>query len=312
MCGTCGATYTLAPPPAQVALQELRAFIQSYVDDMIMTGGRVIQIGGRMPLDEYAFMQGITQRVVYGGACVVRANALHLMTFCPRAAPRGIIKLLCSIGGPDAINERDSEGLTPLMVFAAGRPPSDLPMLRELLACGADRSLVVNTADGLTALGLYREAVCNQTSFLADEGFSRPPTINFEVEGLLMPANGPTMADRAVSDALLAQCGSRATFYGAADHPMPRFRATLPELDAVWAAAAERDDPSTDGLTSLQKLVLHYHTVYGTGDEGCNVNVVAAALGMPLVVVKAAVNILKSEGHLYSTIDEDHHKSTSE
>ena len=92
MCGTCGATYTLAPPPAQVALatadQELRAFIQSYVDDMIMTGGRVIQIGGRMPLDDSAFMQGVAQRVVHGGACVVRANALHLMTFCPRAAPR--------------------------------------------------------------------------------------------------------------------------------------------------------------------------------------------------------------------------------
>ena len=322
VCGTCRAPYTLAPPPAQVALataeQELRDFIQSYVDDMIMTGGRVIQIGGRMPLDAHAFMQGVIERVVHGGACVVRANALHLMTVCPRAAPRGLIKLLCSIGGPEAINERDSEGLTPLMVCAAdivGRyrvDGPDLPMLRELLACGADRSLVVNTTDGLTALGIYREAVCNQTSFLADEGFSRPPTINFEVEGLLMPANGPTMADRAVSDALLAQCGSRATFYGAADHPMPRFRATLPELDAVWAAAAERDDPSTDGLTSLQKLVLHYHTVYGTGDEGCNVNVVAAALGMPLVVVKAAVNILKSEGHLYSTIDEDHHKSTSE
>ena len=138
-----------------------------------------------------------------------------------------------------------------------------------------------------------------------------------------MPANGPTMADRAVSDTLLAQCGSRATFYGAAGFdPTARGRAMLAEAlrsNAVAAAeaAAEGDDSSTDGsadgLTSLQKLVLHYHTVYGgMGDEGCNVNVVAAALGMPLVVVKAAVNILLSQGHLYSTIDEDHHKSTYE
>ena len=336
VCGTCGATYTLAPPPAQVALaaadQGLRAFIRSYVNDTILTSGRVISIGGRMPLDENAFMQGITQRVVHGGACVVRANALHLMTFCPRAAPRGLIKLLCSIGGPDTINERDSGGLTPLMLAAtkmARDDPPDLTMVRELLACGADRSLVVNTADGLTALGIYREAVCHQASQFADMGFPRPPTINFEIEGLLMPANGPTMADRAVSDTLLAQCGSRATFYGAAGfHPIRGSAAlaeeaadimedTLSELYAVAAAeaAAEGDDSSTggsaDGMTSFQKLVLDYYTEHdGTGVEGCDVNDVAAALGMPLVVVKAAVDFLSSEGHLYDTIDEDHHKPT--
>ena len=347
VCGTCGATYTLAPPPAQVALaaadQGLRAFIRSYVNDMILTGGRVIQLGvsGRMPLDECAFMQGITQHVVHGGACVVRANALHLMTFCPRAAPRGLIKFLCSIGGPDAINERDSGGLTPLMLAAtkmARDDSPDLTMLRELLACGADRSLVVNTTDGLTALGIYREAVCHQASQFSDTGFPRTPRINFEIEGLLMPANGPTMADRAVSDTLLALCGSRATFYGAAGfHPIRGsatseeeeaadiMEDTLSELYAVAAAeaAAEGDDDSStggsaDGLTSLQKRVLDYHTEHGgTSDdccnvEGCDVNDVAAGLGLPLVVVQAAVEFLSSEGHLYSTIDEDHHKSTSE
>ena len=94
---------------------------------------------------------------------------------------------------------------------------------------------------------------------------------------------------------------------------------TLSELYAVAAAeaAAEGDDSSTggsaDGMTSFQKLVLDYYTEHdGTGVEGCDVNDVAAALGMPLVVVKAAVDFLSSEGYLYSTIDENHHKSTTE
>ena len=38
----------------------------------------------------------------------------------------------------------------------------------------------------------------------------------------------------------------------------------------------------------------------------------AAGLGIDLARVRAAVAFLESEGHLYSTIDEDHHKSTSE
>ena len=46
--------------------------------------------------------------------------------------------------------------------------------------------------------------------------------------------------------------------------------------------------------------------------EGCNTDSVAASLGLDLGQVKAAVEFLSSEGHLYSTIDEDHHKSTSE
>ena len=67
-----------------------------------------------------------------------------------------------------------------------------------------------------------------------------------------------------------------------------------------------------DGMTSLQKRVLDYYTENGTGDEGCNTDSVAASLGLDLGQVKAAVEFLSSEGHLYSTIDEDHHKSTSE
>ena len=42
------------------------------------------------------------------------------------------------------------------------------------------------------------------------------PTLNFEVEGLLMPSDGPTAADKAAYDELLGMFDTRADFYGAA------------------------------------------------------------------------------------------------
>ena len=67
------------------------------------------------------------------------------------------------------------------------------------------------------------------------------------------------------------------------------------------------------GLTSLERRVVDYHNEHATfDDEGCHVNAVAAGLGVELALVRATVDYLCSEGHLYATIDEDHHKSTSE
>ena len=66
------------------------------------------------------------------------------------------------------------------------------------------------------------------------------------------------------------------------------------------------------GLTSLERRVVDYHNEHGAGDEGCLVNAVAAGLGVELALVRTTVEYLCSEGHLYTTIDEDHHKSTSE
>ena len=65
-----------------------------------------------------------------------------------------------------------------------------------------------------------------------------------------------------------------------------------------------------DDLTPLQRRVLKYHMVYATSDEGCNVHDVAAHLGTDLSLVRAAVDSLNLWGHLYSTIDDDHYKST--
>ena len=66
-------------------------------------------------------------------------------------------------------------------------------------------------------------------------------------------------------------------------------------------------------LTSLERRVIDYHNDHGTGDDvGCHVNAVAAGLGEELALVRTAVHYLRSEGHLYSTTDDHHHKSTSE
>ena len=153
-----------------------------------------------------------------------KARALH---YCaahsqerPGLAP--LVELLCSIGGPDAINDADVHGSTPLMLAASSVAfdSPDLTMLRTFLACGADKSI---TDDGLTALGCYRSRVRSRVSRIKglnpddfDGDPPKIPTLNFEVEGLLMPSDGPTAADKAAYDELLGMFETRAAFYGVA------------------------------------------------------------------------------------------------
>jgi len=88
---------------------------------------------------------------------------------------------------------------------------------------------------------------------------------------------------------------------------------TKPELleFAATARALAVGAEAKVEATTLQQRVLNYYTIHGTSDVGCDVNDVAAGLGMPLLFVMAAVDLLSSEGQLHSTIDEDHHKSTA-
>ena len=60
----------------------------------------------------------------------------------------------------------------------------------------------------------------------------------------------------------------------------------------------------------LQRRVLDYYTQHATSDVGIAMNTVAASLGVDLARVRAAVAFLVRRGYLYSTIDDDHHKST--
>ena len=168
-------------------------------------------------------MTVVAQLVTQQGACVRKARALHYCAAhsqeCPALAP--LVQLLCSIGGPDAINDADALGATPLMLAAnnVDFESPDLTMLRMFLACGADKSI---TDDGFTALGCYRSRLRSRVAFLKglpkDFGWGGPakplPKLDFEVEGLLMPSDGPTAADKAGYDELLGMFDTRAAFYG--------------------------------------------------------------------------------------------------
>ncbi|XP_033738564.1 replication protein A 32 kDa subunit-B-like [Pecten maximus] len=65
-----------------------------------------------------------------------------------------------------------------------------------------------------------------------------------------------------------------------------------------------------NGLTSTQNQV-HVIIRSNMTDQGANVDQVCKQLrGVPEKAIREAIDFLSSEGHIYSTIDEDHYKAT--
>ncbi|KAJ1447027.1 hypothetical protein M885DRAFT_555902 [Pelagophyceae sp. CCMP2097] len=58
--------------------------------------------------------------------------------------------------------------------------------------------------------------------------------------------------------------------------------------------------------------VWKFYTDEGGGDEGLHIDHVVQGTGLSMAQVRGAVEFFSSEGNLYSTIDDDHHKSTEE
>ena len=98
---------------------------------------------------------------------------------------------------------------------------------------------------------------------------------------------------------------------------------SLRRLEASITGAGHRitlelyDLPRDDNVTMMSHnpiewRVLTYHTLHGTGDWGCKIHDVAASLGLDLAKVRSVVAFLEDQGELYSTIDDDHHKYTTE
>ena len=183
------------PKPAPADLSGEDATLRQMMMDMFSA----VRYGG--PLDDSAFYAELSRRVAQEGdaRCLRRANALHCASICPPAAPL-VASVLAQVG-PDAIDDRDPYGHTPLMVCAgtiagmgnATHPP-DLSMLRALVAAGADTSLT--DGDGLTALGLYRKQVGMYNDHWNSMGVDEDlPRRDPEIEGLLMPPGGPTADD---------------------------------------------------------------------------------------------------------------------
>jgi len=68
-----------------------------------------------------------------------------------------------------------------------------------------------------------------------------------------------------------------------------------------------------NGLNDVQKLVMQIIESNGAGEMGCEFGNVKSQLGNRFneTQLREAIEFLSSEGHLYSTIDEDHFKATS-
>ena len=68
------------------------------------------------------------------------------------------------------------------------------------------------------------------------------------------------------------------------------------------------------GATSVQDTVLKYFSSYATSDVGCTISDVVNAMtaqGVSDAQVRTSVESLVNEGHLYSTIDDEHYKATA-
>jgi hypothetical protein len=62
----------------------------------------------------------------------------------------------------------------------------------------------------------------------------------------------------------------------------------------------------------MMEEIFNFYTSEGTGDEGLHYAYVAQRLGFTEQQVRESIDFLSSEGHFYSTVDDDHHKSIDE
>jgi len=78
-------------------------------------------------------------------------------------------------------------------------------------------------------------------------------------------------------------------------------------------AAASNMGGGDSGLNDIQQSVMNIIEQHGTGEMGCQFGDVKSQLGARFTEqqLREAIDFLSNEGHLYSTIDEDHFKATS-
>ena len=71
---------------------------------------------------------------------------------------------------------------------------------------------------------------------------------------------------------------------------------------------------AANSVASTQETVMKYFTSYAETDIGCTITDCVSAMGPQGVTdaqVRTAVENLVNEGHLYSTIDDEHYKATA-
>ena len=215
-------------------------------------------------------------------------SALQCALAIPHYDPTEIAKLLIEAGA-DLFNKDLSEGnpygdvgRCTTLLFSATRYPD---ILRALLRAGI-------RVDGRFRDGRDVEAVLQAHI---------PQTTSHMSYGGLISKQRLEESARILEGVRLA--GSYKRFFLAPHHGMLALRKLV-----LCGRAEARASPSTSGLDYYQK-VFNFYTTEGTGDEGCDDNFVARSLAMDLDQVKDIIEFLSSKGDLYSTIDDDHHKS---
>ena len=85
----------------------------------------------------------------------------------------------------------------------------------------------------------------------------------------------------------------------------------IDEDDKYFMATGRSLNGFKIGLTPFQQRILVYYKECATSDEGLDINDLAELVDLPelRIGVRSSVDFLASEGYLYPTIDDDHHKA---
>jgi hypothetical protein len=192
-------------PPVGLDLQ-----LRDLINSEMMAGVSSLMFGGTPPPRDYKSLETAVQRLVTEGATIERSFALHV---CARAGKLAEMDVLLKVAGANArqaMNAKNEDGDTPLMVAARsavsgvlmhnpfGPPVKPLGICKEMMERGADKS--ITDVSGLTALGHMRKYAMESMSFVG--GYHTAMDMVEPLSRLLMPTTGPTLADNATLQAV--------------------------------------------------------------------------------------------------------------
>jgi hypothetical protein len=188
----------------------------------------------------------LTRLIALGGS-VERSFALH---FCARFEKLAEIKVILRLAGSQAtqaLNARNEDGETPLMIAAKTAasnilfaPPRSSPketFCQELISLGADKD--ITDLSGLTALGLVRTHAL-QAVFCVG-GYNGALKKLWGLSQTLMPSTGPTLADATV--VTIDDAGAGIARRNAVQHDMYMGGGNRAAM-GIFESSEESDEPS--------------------------------------------------------------------
>jgi hypothetical protein len=190
-------------PPPPVGLD---SEIHSLMEFEMSMGISTLMVGGVPPPPDLSTFEKRLRELVAKGGAIERANAIHSCArFGDNLAHLDILLKVSGAKSRQAINAKNDEGLTPLMLAAQSatscyllpnpysqKTPSPVGICDKLIARGADKGLT-DDVTGLTALGHARKKAVEGMRY---SGGYRATMNKLEpLTRLLMPVTGPSPAD---------------------------------------------------------------------------------------------------------------------